>query len=131
MKYSKIFIFIFLFIFSCNEKKINLNYNKDFKNYKNKGFALIYDDNLYRNNIISNKINNSSLLILNMSLKQETQVKVTNLLNGKYLIAKVGKKSTYPIFYNSVISKRISDKLQIDCSVTDKVSITLSIMEIS
>ena len=35
-------------------------------------------------------------------------------MNSKYLIAKVGKKSNYPFFYNSVISKRIKDELEID-----------------
>jgi hypothetical protein len=41
-------------------------------------------------------------------------VKITNLLNSKYLIAKVGKKTEYPYFYNSVISQRISRDLEID-----------------
>ena len=33
---------------------------------------------------------------------------------GKYLIAKVGKKTRYPEFYNSVISKRIAEDLNLD-----------------
>ena len=36
------------------------------------------------------------------------------MLNEKYLIAKVGKNSKYPIFYNSVISERIATELDID-----------------
>ena len=43
-------------------------------------------------------------------------VKITNLLNGKYILAKIGKKSKYPFFYNSVISKRIAEDLEIDTS---------------
>ena len=35
-------------------------------------------------------------------------------MNNKYLIATVGPKSDYPIFYNSVLSKRIFDELEID-----------------
>ena len=47
-------------------------------------------------------------------MKKNTSVKVTNLINSKYVIAKVGKRTAYPYFYNSVISKRISDELLID-----------------
>ena len=36
------------------------------------------------------------------------------MLNEKYLIAKVGTNSRYPIFYNSVISERIATELDID-----------------
>ena len=53
-------------------------------------------------------------MIFQKNLKKNTTVKITNLLNSKYLIAKVGKKTEYPYFYNSIISKRISDELEID-----------------
>ena len=49
-------------------------------------------------------------------MKYDTPVKVTNLLNGKYILAKIGKKSKYPFFYNAVISKRIAEELEIDLS---------------
>ena len=35
------------------------------------------------------------------------------MLNGKYLLAKVGKSANYPFFYNSVVSKRIATDLEI------------------
>ena len=38
----------------------------------------------------------------------------TNLLNNKSIIAKVGSKANYPEFYNSVISERIYNELEID-----------------
>ena len=41
-------------------------------------------------------------------------MKITNLNNSKYIIAKVGSNVEYPTFYNSVISKRIADELNID-----------------
>ena len=55
-----------------------------------------------------------SLIIFQKNLKKNTIVKITNLNNQKSIIAKVGNKSDYPIFYNSVISIRISDVLKID-----------------
>ena len=113
----KIFLFLLVFLLSaCEQKYSNLKYNSNFENYSNKGFALIYDENLYKNKIINKKIDERSLVVLNNKLKFDTPVKITNLLNGKYILAKIGKKSKYPFFYNSVISKRIAEDLEIDTS---------------
>ena len=38
---------------------------------------------------------------------------IKNLLNNKTLLVTVGKNSKYPNFFNSVISKRIADELDI------------------
>ena len=59
----------------------------------------------------------SSFIFLNKSIFLSSRSSIslsTNLLNSRYLVAKVGKKTIYPYFYNSVISKRISDELAID-----------------
>ena len=56
----------------------------------------------------------NSELIFQRNLKKDTSVKITNLLNNKSILAKVGANSKYPIFYNSVISKRIYDELELD-----------------
>ena len=53
-------------------------------------------------------------IIFQKNLKKNTNVKITNLINGKYIIATVGKKTLYPNFYNSVLSPRISKELEID-----------------
>ena len=55
-----------------------------------------------------------SLIIFQKNLKKNTKVKVTNLINSKSIIAKVGKKAKYPVFFNSVISTRIAKELEID-----------------
>ena len=52
--------------------------------------------------------------IFQKNLKKGSSVKVTNLLNNKSLIAKVGGNANYPDFYNSVISERIFIDLEID-----------------
>ena len=64
--------------------------------------------------MIKGKIDDRSLIILQKNLKKDTKVKITNLINSKYIIANVGKKVEYPYFYNSVISRRISKNLEID-----------------
>ena len=114
MNYRILIIFFSLLLFSCEQKSKKINYTNKFINYSNKGFALIYDEKLFRNKNINRKLNDRSLLIFNNVLKHDTPVKITNLINGKYLIAKVGKDSKYPLFYNSVISKRIAQDLDID-----------------
>ena len=108
-----IFIF-FIFLFSCENRSTKINYVKNFEMYSNKGFALVYNDKLFKKKIVNKKIDERSLIIFNSKLNKDTPVKVTNLLNGKNLIAKVGKKSKYPKFYNSVVSDRIAKDLNID-----------------
>jgi len=110
------YILIFLLFTNCTTS--NLKSNKPvlvLKNkYINKGFALVYDEKLYNEKIISKKIDERSLIIFQKNLKKGTQVKITNILNNKSLIVKVGKKSVYPSFNNSVISVRIANELDID-----------------
>ena len=114
MHYKIIFFFCIFLLTSCAEQSKKINYTKKFNNYSNKGFALIYDDKMYKNKLIDKKLNDRSLIIFNNFLKKETPVRITNLINGKYLVAKVGNNSKYPVFYNSVISKRIANELALD-----------------
>jgi len=116
MNCKNILPLFFLILTSCVDTQIKKE-NKLFtsKNYfSNKGFALVYSDVLKNEKIISNKLDTRSLIIFQKNLNKNTNVKITNLINQKSIIAKVGKKSDYPIFYNSVISIRISDVLKID-----------------
>ena len=101
-------------MFSCDQNPKKINYEIGFKNYTNKGFTLIYEEKLFESKELNRKMNDRSLLVFSNALKKETPVKITNLINGKYLIAKVGKKTRYPEFYNSVISKRIAEDLNLD-----------------
>jgi len=68
----------------------------------------------YKEKLVKGKIEDRSLTIFQKNLKKDTKVKITNLINSKYIIANVGKKVEYPYFYNSVISFRISKDLEID-----------------
>ena len=116
MNYKNFLLIIMLITSSCktfnitNDNDIVLNKN----NFINKGFALTYNNNLYLDKIVTKTIDNRSLLIFQKNLKTGTKVKVKNLLNGTVVIVEVGPNSKYPPFYNSVLSKRISDELNID-----------------
>ena len=111
-----IFIIICIILSNCTTTSlVNNKPNKTIVNgYSNKGFALIYSDNLYKQKIINKKIDNRSLTIFQKNLKTNTQVKITNILNNKTLIVTVGKNSIYPSFNNSVLSTRIAEELDLD-----------------
>ena len=113
---SYLIIFFLILLNSCaiedlNKKNFNHVQNK---NFINKGFAIIYNEKLYKQKIVSNKIDNRSFTIFQKNLKANSQVKITNLLNNKTLLATVGKSAEYPSFNNSVITKRIANELDID-----------------
>jgi len=78
------------------------------------GFALVYNEALYVQKVVNKKIEERSLIIFQKDLKVNTPVKITNLLNNKSLIAKVGKNSVYPSFNNAVLSPRIAKELEIN-----------------
>lgn len=114
----KLFFYILfvLFLNSCIET-VDINYTTKpviIEKFSNKGFALVYDDNLFKKKIINKKINERDLIIFQKNLKRGTPVKIFNPTNKKSLIAKVGKNSSYPNFNNSVISIRIFDELELD-----------------
>ena len=114
MKFN-IFVISFFFIFSCTTYQADKKDELIIQNiYSNKGFTLLFEPYLKKNKKISKNIDSRSLIIFQKNLKKDTTVKITNLLNNKSIIAKVGSKANYPEFYNSVISKRIYNKLEID-----------------
>tara|TARA_Y100000741_G_scaffold77211_1_gene56318 strand:- start:111 stop:857 length:747 start_codon:yes stop_codon:yes gene_type:complete len=110
----KTFILIFLFLYSCNTVQVNKKQIIQSEIYLNKGFTLLYKEDLKKKKIINKKIEDRSLIIFQKNLKKDTTVKITNLLNNKSILAKVGSKSIYPGFFNSVVSKRIFDELELD-----------------
>ena len=120
MNYKKIYILIFVFLYNCTtETTINNEINKinkinNLKSFSNKGFTLVYKESLFNDNIISEKINQRELTIFQKNLKKGTNVKIINILNKKYVIAKIGIDSKYPNFNNSVISERIAKTIDLN-----------------
>ena len=83
------------------------------KKYNNSGFALVYNDDL--KNI--KKLETRSLSIYHKNLKKRSIVKVTNPANGKYLITNVkSNKVKFSNFYNSVLSSRVAEELELNLS---------------
>jgi len=116
MNRKNLLILILFFLCSCS---INVTNKKvaetlSLSGYKNNGFTLVYDDKLYKNEIISSKLDDRDLLIFQKNLKKGTTVKIKNNMNSKSIIAKVGINANYPAFNNSVVSKRIASELGLD-----------------
>tara|TARA_B100000787_G_scaffold168550_1_gene157516 strand:- start:660 stop:1418 length:759 start_codon:yes stop_codon:yes gene_type:complete len=111
-------LLIIICIFLSNCTTTSLIKNKPSKviasGYSNKGFALVYSQDLYEQKIVNQKIDERSLTIFQKNLKVNTIIKITNILNNKSLIATVGKNSQYPSFNNAVISTRIAEELELD-----------------
>ena len=107
-------ILLSFFILGCE----NQNFDKSKKikikiedKYSNIGFALIYNEKL--ENI--KKIDDRSLTIFHKSLKRKSSVKITNPKNGKSIIAIVkSNRVKFSDFYNSIISRRIAEDLELD-----------------
>ena len=92
-------------------KSSQLNFKTD-KKYKNAGFSLIYNDNLNLK-----KLDQRSLQIFHKTIKAKSQVKITNPLNNKSLIAEIkSNKVKFSNFYNSIITNRIVETLEINPS---------------
>ena len=115
----KIFIIFLLFVYSCTTNNINNSKKTEIiqsEIYSNKGFTLLFNGDLKKEKLISKKIEERSLIIFQRNLKKNTNVKITNLLNNKSILAKVGVNAKYPNFFNSVISQRIYEELELNHS---------------
>ena len=116
MNYKKLLVLLLFALNSCSFSTTNTkqkdNFNKEL--FKNNGFALIYEDNLYKKKIVNSKLADRELLIFQRNLKKDSVVKITNNLNNKSIIVKVGKNTKYPIFNNVVITKRIAKSIDLD-----------------
>ncbi len=113
----KFFILILLFTYSCTTTDINKAVKENIipsEVYSNKGFTLLFTEDLKKKKLINKKIDERSLIIFQKNLKKDTNVKITNLLNNKSILAKVGANSKYPSFFNSVVSKRIYEELELN-----------------
>ena len=111
-----LFIIILILLSNCTTDSLIKNKPKTnlLTSYTNRGFALIYNKDLYKKKIVSKKMNQRSLTIFQKNLNINTLVKITNILNNKSLIVTVGKNSKYPTFNNSVLSIRIANELDLD-----------------
>ena len=107
-------LLILLFLTSCAEYKLKSKTNNTREYYSSKGFALIYEDDLYLNKTINKRITKDNFIALHSSLKRNTFIKVINPTNMKEIELKVFKNATYPKIFNLVITKNTAELLELD-----------------
>ena len=107
-------ILIFLFLYSCATSQNSKDQIIQSEIYSNKGFTLLFKEDFKKKKLTNKIIEKRSLIIFQKNLKKNTTVKITNLLNNKSILAKVGSQSIYPSFFNSVVSKRIFEELKLN-----------------
>jgi hypothetical protein len=133
-----IFFFIVLALSSCAENK-KIVYDKDsgrfiltekkrkeeiFFFHSSHGFALIYDQDLYKEGVINKKldlrkdidkrINDTKVIVMHSFLKKGTPVKIINPENSKVVETKIHKLANYPKIFNVVISRKTAKNLGLD-----------------
>ena len=117
MNCKLLFIFLFIFISSCANQNFGKKKSSEIiisQKFINSGFTLVYNDELIKSKSVSKNLNDRELFVFQKNLKKGTPVKITNQLNGKSIIAEVKGKSIYPNFYNSVITSRIANEIDLD-----------------
>ena len=110
-----IIFFLFFLITSCAEYKINKKDSEiEKKLFSSSGFALIYDDSLYSEGIVSKKIKKDGLIVIHSFLKKNTPIKIINPVNSKVISTKIYSKANYPDIFVVTISKEIAGILNLD-----------------
>ncbi len=108
MKYKIVIVFLVLYSCTINTTKID---NKT--PYNSKGFAYIYNDKDFKNNLIKGKLDNSLLQISHSSLKNNALIKIINPKTNESLTLRNFKRIKYPDFYKILITKKVAEKLDI------------------
>ena len=111
MKYK--IAFLLLFLTSCSSETLQ-NKKSTFTPYSSKGFALIYDESDYKNKKISRKLNENELEIGHNKIRKNSTVIITNPENNKSIRLKVSKRVKYPDFFKVLITKSVSQKLELN-----------------
>ena len=100
---------------SCADYNVNKAKQRIEKQYySSKGFALVYNDDLYKQKVINKKINNEDIRVMHSLLKTNTPIKIINPINSKTLETKIYRQASYPKIFNSVISEKIALILELD-----------------
>ena len=115
MNFKIVIIFLLsIFLLSCESNfktQTNLDISTIKDKYKNSGFSLIYSDDLNVSKILESR----SLDIFHKTLQKKSIVKIVNPNNGRYLIARVkSNRVKFSNFYNSILSLRIAEELELD-----------------
>ena len=117
MKLTKIIITLtsIVLLYSCADYKTQQAREGVEKNYYfSKGFALVYNEDLYYQKVVNKKFSDEKYGAMHNLLKVNTSVKIINPSNSKFLNIKISKKANYPKIFNIVLSKSAAFALELD-----------------
>ena len=103
-------------LYSCANYSSNEGMKKNVKQYySSSGFALVYEDSLYKQKIVNRKINNNEdIKVMHSLLKTNTPIKIINPDNSKFIETRIYKKANYPKIFTIVVSEKIASILELD-----------------
>ena len=111
LKHLTFLIAISYLLSACANYKVEKEPER--KYFSSSGFALIYDDNLFKG-VINKKLNNDKIVVVHGTLKKNTPIKILNPKNSKYIESKIYTNAKYPKIFNIVITKKIASFLELD-----------------
>ena len=117
MKLTKIIITLtsIVLLYSCADYKTQQAREGVEKNYYfSKGFALVYNEDLYYQKVVNKKFSDEKYGAMHNLLKVNTSVKIINPSNSKFLNIKISKKANYPKIFNIVLSRSAAFALELD-----------------
>ena len=117
MKLTKIIITLtsIVLLYSCADYKTQQAREGIEKNYYfSKGFALVYNEDLYYQKVVNKKFSDEKYGAMHNLLKVNTSVKIINPSNSKFLNIKISKKANYPKIFNIVLSRSAAFALELD-----------------
>ncbi len=117
MKLTKIIITLtsIVLLYSCADYKTQQAREGVEKNYYfSKGFALVYNEDLYDQKVINKKFSDEKYGAMHNLLKVNTSVKIINPSNSKFVDIKISKKANYPKIFNIVLSRSLAHALELD-----------------
>ena len=104
-------LIIFFLTISCSTEYSNLSQKKP---YSAKGFAYIYNDLDYTQKIIKGRMDNQIMQLSHQNLRTGALIKIINPRNNESVVLTNVKRIRYPDFYKILITKAVSDKLNLD-----------------
>ena len=108
-------VFFIILLSSCANYKTRQPVEEIEKKYfSSKGFALIYKDDFYNDGVINKKLNNNEFEVMHSFLKKNTQIKIINPENLKFVEIKVLKKANYPSIFSIIVSEKIAKSLELN-----------------
>ena len=114
LKFNFILFFILLLTNCATYKTEKTSKIIEKKFYSSSGFALVYDENLFKDGLINKKLQNDKIIVMHSYLKKNTLISILNPVNSKILLTKVHKQVNHPGIFNVVISKKLADYLELD-----------------